>query len=280
VTPTPRPALPDRLAERARPLALAGERRLPLAPALVPLLGTDGLRRGTTIVVTGASGDRGRPGPDPVPGASAMALALAAGPSAAGSWVAAVGLPDLGVVAATEMGADPERLLLVDRPGPRWPDVVAALTVVLVRAAGARPADARRLSARVRERGAVLVPLGDGWPEPAELRLTVTGGIWHGLGAGHGHLRARLADVQVTGRGSASRPRTGRLWLPGPGGVASLPAGPGAAAPAWPLDVPLAAGLGSTVLGDDAELAGAFGPSRAGARHRPVLGADDQAEAG
>src|SRR4051812_8149376 len=62
VARAPRPALPDRLAERARPLALAGDRRLPLAPALVPLLGADGLRRGTTVVVTAASGDQLQPG--------------------------------------------------------------------------------------------------------------------------------------------------------------------------------------------------------------------------
>jgi hypothetical protein len=290
VTPrAPRPVLPDRLAERARPLALADERRLPLAPALVPLLGADGLRRGTTVVVTGASGasdDPVRPRADPAPGASAMALALAAGPSAAGSWVAAVGLPDLGMVAAHEAGVVLDRLALVPHPPKAsWAATVAALIdgidVVLVRAAGVRPADARRLTARVRERGAVLVPLGDGWPEPPELRLTVTGGTWHGLGDGHGHLRARLAQIQVTGRGGASRPRTGQLWLPGPGGVASTPAGPGALPPAWPLaSSRAAAGLASAGLGDDAELAGAIGPSHTGTGHRAVLGPDGQAEAG
>jgi hypothetical protein len=228
----PRGAFPDRLAERARPLALAGERRLPLAPALAPLLGDGGLRRGITVVVSaaGAPGGPVREGPSPDRaegrGATALAIALAAGPSAAGSWVAAVGLPELGVVAAHEAGVVLDRLALVpDPPRASWAATVAALIdgidVVLVRAAGVRPADARRLTARARERGAVLVPLGDGWPEPPELRLTVTGGTWHGLGDGHGHLRARLAEVRLTGRGGVSRPRTGRLWLPGPDGTAA-----------------------------------------------------------
>src|SRR4029450_12383868 len=68
---------------------LADERLLPALPALQPLLPGRGLRRGTTG--TGAS-------------SAAVGLALVAGPSAAGSWVAAVGLPDLGIVAAAETG--------------------------------------------------------------------------------------------------------------------------------------------------------------------------------
>ena len=44
---------------------------------------------------------------------------------------------------------------------------------------------------------AVLVPFGvraGGW-EGADLCLTVGDTRWEGLGAGHGHLRARLAEV-------------------------------------------------------------------------------------
>src|SRR3712207_8105257 len=67
--------------------ALAGERLLPVVPALQPLLPGRGLRRGTTVAVARSD---------------ALALALVAGASAACSWVAPVGLPDLGIVARSE----------------------------------------------------------------------------------------------------------------------------------------------------------------------------------
>ncbi len=188
---------------------LADERLLPVVPALRPLLPGQGLRRGTTVAVSRSA---------------ALALALVAAASAAGSWVAAVGLPDLGIVAAAESGIALERLALVPVPGARvWPTVVAALLdavdVVLVRSPARLPAtQARRLAARARERGAVLVPLG-AWPEPADLRLAVTSSAWSGLGQGHGRLQARQVEVLVAGRGAATRERRVLLWLPSHNGI-------------------------------------------------------------
>ena len=198
---------------------LADERLLPVLPALRPLLPHQGLRRGTTVAVARSA---------------ALALALVAGASAAGSWVAAVGLPDLGIVAAAETGIALERLALVPVPGARaWPTVVAAfldaVDVVLVRSpAGLPAAPARRLAARARERGAVLVPLG-AWSEPADLRLAVTSSDWHGLGQGYGSLRARRVEVVASGRGAAARERRVLLWLPSPDGTIIPAAAPGAA---------------------------------------------------
>jgi hypothetical protein len=188
---------------------LADERLLPVLPALRPLLPNQGLRRGTTVAVASSA---------------ALALALVAGASAAGSWVAAVGLPDLGIVAAAETGIALERLALVPVPGASaWPTVVAAfldaVDVVLVRSPAGLPAAlARRLVARARERGAVLVPLGT-WSEPADLRLAITASDWHGLGQGHGSLRARRVEVVASGRGAAARERRVLLWLPSPDGT-------------------------------------------------------------
>jgi hypothetical protein len=86
-----------------------------------------------------------------------------------------------------------------------------------------RAADARRLAARARQRGSVLVPFGvpaGSW-EGADLQLSVAGAEWSGLGDGWGHLQARRAVVRCDGRGSAARPRQARLWLPAAdGGVA------------------------------------------------------------
>jgi hypothetical protein len=197
---------------------LADERLLPVLPALEPLLPGRGLRRGTTVAVARSA---------------ALALALVAGASAAGSWVAAVGLPELGIVAAAETGIALERLALVPFPGARaWPAVVAALLdavdVVLVGPpAGLPAAQARRLAARARERGAVLLPLG-AWSEPADLRLAVASSAWQGLGQGHGRLEARRVEVVATGRGAAARERRVLLWLPSPDGAIAPAAASGA----------------------------------------------------
>ncbi|HEX2700312.1 MAG TPA: hypothetical protein VHM89_08945, partial [Acidimicrobiales bacterium] len=175
---------------------------LPVLPALAGLLPGGGLRRGATVAVTGST---------------SLALALLAGPSAGGSWCAAVGLPSLGLVAAAELGVAVSRLALVAAPGRDWAAVVAALLdaldVVVVRVPERVPAaDGRRLVARARERGAVLVPLGR-W-DGADVRLSVATSAWEGLDDGAGHLRARLVEVVAEGRGAAARPRRARLWLP------------------------------------------------------------------
>jgi hypothetical protein len=198
------------IAEEVRPTTLAGERRLPVLPALEPLVPGGGLRRGSTLAVDG-------------PAATSLALATAAAASRDGAWVAAVGFSSLGLLAAAELGVALERFVLVaapaDEPGT-WSAAVAALVdafeIVLLRAShrvGVRPA--RRLAARTREREAVLVRVGSpDWPEPADVTLEVTGAEWEGLGEGHGHLRARKVTVLGGGRRDAARPREAQLWLP------------------------------------------------------------------
>src|SRR5437588_5350206 len=119
----------------ARPVSLARERTLPVLSALAGLLPEGGLRRGSTVAISGTT---------------SLALALLAGPSQAGSWCAAVGLPSLGLVAAAEVGVALERFPLVARPGGACPAVVAtlleAVDVVLVcLPRTVRQADDRRL---------------------------------------------------------------------------------------------------------------------------------------
>jgi len=96
-----------------------------------------------------------------------------------------------------------------------------------------RGADARRLAARGRERGAVLVVAGTGWTEAVDVRLTVVGSTWEGIGRGHGRLLARRVEVASTGRGAAARERRRVLWLPAnDGGVADATTlAPGGQAP-------------------------------------------------
>jgi hypothetical protein len=156
-------------------------------------------------------------------GSTTLGFALLAAASAA-SWCAAVGTADPGIVALAELGVDLGHLVLVPCPGPRWAQVAATLfdgmDVVLVRPPGpVRPGLARRLSARARERRGVLVVLGArGWPEGADVRLSVETGTWHGVEAGHGHLQGRHVEVVASGRRTATRPVRVGLWLPAPSG--------------------------------------------------------------
>ncbi|MGQ0830089.1 MAG: hypothetical protein ACT4OV_00250 [Microthrixaceae bacterium] len=204
------------LAEQVRPAILARDQRLPVLEALEDLLPGAGLRRGATVSISAAPG---------VGGATSLAMALVAEASRNGSWVAAVGLASLGLVAADELGVALERLVLVAAPQREgWGGVLAALidgfdlVVLHPGRGGVRPADARRLVARARERGSVLVQLGPGWPEGADLALEVTHARWEGLDGGHGHLRARKVRVLRRGRGEAAQPCTADLWLPAVGG--------------------------------------------------------------
>ncbi|WP_240487386.1 hypothetical protein [Actinomadura flavalba] len=193
----------------ALPSAASLKGRVPVLPALREVVPGGGLWPGSAVGVAG-------------PGAGSLGLALVAGvvrhggTDESGGWCGVVGMPEFGVVAAAGMGAAPERLLLVDEPGERWPDVVAALVeavdLVLVRPPEAPgPPVVRRLSALARKHGCVLVVPDVAWPG-TRLRLRVEEAHWEGVGAGHGVLRARRARVSADGRGGAW------LWLPGPDG--------------------------------------------------------------
>jgi hypothetical protein len=210
---------------------------LPVADPLAELLPDGGLRRGSTVAVCGST---------------SLLLALLAEASGAGSWCAVVGLPDLGVQAAAEAGLDLARTALVPRPGPRPAAVVAALVdgvdvVVLdTTLPGVRwPAgDRQRLGARVRQRGAVLVPVGapGAWPG-AEVELRAEGSAWVGLGGdGAGRLRSRRVRARCAARGRPGE-REVPLLLPGPLGRCApdgeLPVGAPLTGPPRPVEEPV-----------------------------------------
>ena len=220
------------LAVRTRPVSSSRTQLLAVAPSLADLFPDGGLRRGSTIVVTGLSTAGGRPGPAGGVGGGgggiSLALALLTAASGAGSWGALVGLPGLGAVALHDLGIDLARLAVVPRPDTAWAEVTGALIdgvdlVVLCPPFPPRPAMARRLVARVRERRSVLVVTGrHGWPEHPDVQLRVSDLRWDGVGAGEGYLCRRRMTVTATGRRSAARPRHRHLWLPSPtGGVAA-----------------------------------------------------------
>ena len=209
--------LPVGLAERVRPTTPVAGRLLPVPAPLVPLFPDGALRRGTTTTVAGEPGH----------GATTLALALLATASQAGSWCAAVGLPDPGIAAAAELGIDLRRVVFVPHPGRGWAEAVGDLLpgvdVVLVRPPGrAGGTVARHLVARARDRQAALVVLVErisDWPQGGDLALAVGDVEWQGVGQGHGHLQRRRAEVRVSGRRSAGRTAECTLWLPADSGV-------------------------------------------------------------
>jgi hypothetical protein len=199
-SPTP---LREELQARIRSMQATrlDERALPTLPALQQLL-PGGLRQGYAYSVTGST---------------TLALALLAAPSAQGAWCGVLGMPDFGPEAATRLGIDLERLVLVPAPGNQWLTVAAAMTdvlgVVIARAPSrVVPAETSRLGARLRQRGSTLVVLGE-WPG-ADATLTVVGSSWLGLGTGYGYLSTRRLEVEASGRGGMHRPRRARLTFP------------------------------------------------------------------
>ena len=197
---------------------------LPVEEGLGELLPGGGLRGGASYTVAPSG---------------ALLLALLARASREGAWCAVVGMPELGAEAAEQAGVALDRLVLVPEPGARWLAVTAALAdvlpVVAVRPGGrVSEGEAARLSARLRDRGAVLVAQGV-WPG-AEASVEVSEPEWEGLGAGHGHLTARALTVTVRAR-RMPVPRRARLLLPDARGALHA----GAARQPAPVPLPLRA---------------------------------------
>jgi len=184
---------------------------------LAPLFPNGALQRGSMIQVTGSGG-------------TAVALAVAAGASRAGSWVGFVGAEVIGWAAAEQLGVDPRRSLVVtDVPVGSWANVTAALidavdVVVAAPTHGVRPADARRLAARARERGSVMIVVEPrvAWPVDADVALSATNSTWQGLERGHGRLIARRMTIESVGRRAAAQPRRVEVWIPAEDGSVSL----------------------------------------------------------
>ncbi|UVO13212.1 hypothetical protein NM962_03425 [Mycobacterium sp. SVM_VP21] len=182
------------------------EAALPVPSLLAGVLPA-GLPRGTVAVLSGAR---------------SLMLSMVATVTAAGGNAAIVGQPDLGLLAASEMGADLSRLAVIPDPGNDPVEVATVLMDgmdVVVLGLGGRsvpPARTRVVLARARHRGCVLLVSGGAW-QGAALQLDArvsgyetVGDKMTGCGAisGFGRIGAVRLEVRAAGR-AAGRTRAG-----------------------------------------------------------------------
>ena len=213
--------VPEHLHRLTTPVVLAAEQVLPVSPVFASLLPGAGLQRGWITRVGG--------------GVSARALAwgLLAEVTASGGWIATVDIPGVSMAAAREVGVAIERVLVVSSPDPdTWSTAIGALIgavdVILFESPRHRvtSSEHRRLASRARERGSVLMELATS-ARPARLQsqlqydldIAARPSAWEGLGQGHGRLRARALDVDVSGRRLGGPPRAARFEIPGADGI-------------------------------------------------------------
>ncbi|MEE6135090.1 hypothetical protein SKC41_01945 [Mycobacterium sp. 050128] len=157
-------------------------------------------------------------------GARSLLLSMVAAVTAAGGNAAIVGQPDIGLLAAVEMGADLSRLAVIPDPGTDPVEVAAVLIdgmdLVVLGLGGRRVplTRARAVVARARLKGCtLLVTDGDWQGAPTRLKARVSG---YEITAGHrdapvcGFGRISGVRLQVSGvcagrRVAGRRTRTG-----------------------------------------------------------------------
>lgn len=183
--------------------------RLPLIAPMERLLGQK-LRRGAVIAIEGEAARY------------SLAMVLLAGISRAGGWCGVVGAPDFGYAAAEGYGVQLDALGLVPHPGPEWPAVVSALSAGMA-AVLVRPPErvsgqlARRLIAKARQAGCVVLTMGSAW-EGSDVRLSVVRREWIGLGQGTGRIRRCRVTVVASHRPHVRLD----MWMPADDGTAQV----------------------------------------------------------
>ena len=121
---------------------------------------------------------------------------------AAGSWLALVDTPNIGLDAASELGVPLQRVVRVSSHD--WPSTMPAamdgFDLILTSVPPLRRAAATMLSSRIRQRGAVVIVIG----EPGDLGcdgiIETSQPMGEGLGMGHGRLCRRRLKVRSHGR--------------------------------------------------------------------------------
>jgi hypothetical protein len=155
------------------------EARLPVPQLLSDVL-PDALPRGSVAVLSGAR---------------SLPLSMVAAVTAAGGNAAIVGQPDVGLLAAVEMGADLSRVAVIPDPGTDPVEVAAVLMdgmdliVLALKGRTVPMTRARAVVARAQQKGCTLL---------------VTDGDWQGASI---RLQARVSGYETT----SERPGFGRI---------------------------------------------------------------------
>jgi len=187
---------------------------LPVAAPLASLF-DGGLVRGRTVACTGDA-------------ALSTALALSAAATRAGSWLAVVGVPNLGVAAAIEAGVAVERIVLAQPPraSREWIATVAALVegfdvLIVAPPASLVAHDARRLQSRILARQSVLIvvdlpalpSLGSTDVFSSDIDVHTDTVSWSGIERGGSHITQRTVRMRIDGR-RCPTPREETIALP------------------------------------------------------------------
>jgi hypothetical protein len=173
---------------------------LPVTQALQSIIPDGVLVRGRTVLCSGDA-------------AMSTALLLVSAATRAGSWLAIVGVSDLGVMSAYEHGVALQRTVLVTPTDNKkdWTSTVAAVAdgfdvVMLEVPREVSESDARRIQTRIQARRNVLVLVETSRQvavrsvfQPDVVLHTVTT-RWDGIDHGAGYVQSRHIDVTVSGR--------------------------------------------------------------------------------
>lgn len=179
---------------------------LPAPQVLADIFPARGLPLGGIIAFAGGAGS------------TTLLLSLL---TAVPGWSALVGMPRLGLLAATELGVDLSRVVIVPEPGPDLGQVLGILAdgVDLLAVSACvddiSPGRMQLLRARLRQHGAVLLVTG-AWPG-ADVLLRSRALNWAGADCGTGRLRSRELEIIATGRRLGGVPRRQVLALDGTG---------------------------------------------------------------
>lgn len=175
------------------------EARLPVPQLLTDVL-PNALPRGAVAVLSGAR---------------SLALSMVAAVTAAGGNAAIVGQPDVGLLAAVEMGADLSRIAVIPDPGTDPVEVAAVLMdgmdliVLALKGRSVPLTRARAVVARAQQKGCALLVTDGDW-QGASIRLSarVSGYETTSQAPGFGRISKVRLEVCAAGR-ATRRARTG-----------------------------------------------------------------------